>query len=188
MKIFYFNTLLFIFSSLAFSACSSTSSTVDTTDPLLSFELYYSRASINGAEFEQFKLSDNSLFFECGTIRGGRYFASEQELTSVSPELLSNLNGKANAIVKLLSMSKTELPASGSSKHLADPGEFKLLLNHKTSEHSITTAFDPIAEPSSLIERRVNEFTLLVRSVAKEGLCGNLSFFGLSARRQNHVF
>lgn len=167
---------------LSFSAACSGSAPVSPTkeigvNKIYGVELFMSRAHLNDTEFEQYKLGDNTLFSECGSIRRGRFLPQNHEITRLSPEQLKSIHSLAGSIQTNPSKNQFETP--GDNSWLADPGQFTLQIESENGMQKINASLDSISSASTTRERELQAIASQMRQIAGGSPCGNNNFFGL---------
>lgn len=152
-----------------------------------SVRLYLAKGSFATTEFEQFSLSGNSLFFECGKIQRGKNIPAAQGIITLNNEGASELILMGMEILGRASVSDPlSLATPGDLRGFADSG--KIILNLQTKDNKsaqLNTGLNEVAEPATILERNILKLTQTLRAQVKEkrgseGLCGNESFFGIS--------
>jgi len=187
MKKTLLQTLLLCASFLVLSGCSyiseivsDTESTTDSLPAPRTIELFLSRASLTSTDFEQYKLSNSSVYFECGEIRRGRFLPRQQEFIEVAPELQNEIFAAANTTLDHRTKNKYELDPPGKNKNLADPGIFTLTIVPASGEPVLLpTSLDSITERGRELERNMERLAKLMRKSAGNNVCGSPSFYGL---------
>jgi hypothetical protein len=152
-----------------------------------SLRLYLAKGSFSTTEFEQFSLSSNSLFFECGKIRRGKNIPESQGIVS--------LEGATSSEIVLLGMEILGRAATSDPLSLAEPGNLKgfmdsgkVVLNLSTKDNrtaEINTGLNQVSEPLTSLERSLLKLSKLLRAQVKNSrgsdiLCGNDIFFGIN--------
>ena len=156
------------------------------TSIISAVRLYIAKGNFTSTEFEQYSLSGNSLFFECGMIRRGKNIPSAQGViqlkdSSSSAVVLLGMEilGRA-AVSNPLSLAEPE-----DQKSFADSG--KVILNLQTKDNKsaqLNTALNEVSDPLTALERNILKLSKMLRAEVKdvrgdEALCGNESFFGI---------
>jgi hypothetical protein len=165
-----------------------------TPNQTLRLGVYLARGSLFSApEFEQYKVSGNSLFVECGIIRGGRAVAKAQNILSLSTgaeEALRTLEQDLSTYLETEnpSLASQELGSFG----FMHPGEATIHLSPGSSSPSpgsgeVKTTIDEISSSSN--SSPVRKLVVGLRTIARESLksrggseeplCGNTSFYGI---------
>lgn len=167
--------LLFITGCSSFKSSEPSDKVSESNSTLpTEFELYLSRSSFSGSEFEQYKYWDGKLFNECGDLRRERHQAKEQQITGLTPQARLQLE---SALLKLEQSAQYKQPAKNAS--FSEPGQISLTMRWSDlSKTKISTSLDSISEPSTEPERKLNALVKTVRSLAKQK-CGNKMFYGL---------
>lgn len=161
---------------LLLSACSS-GSVKPPVSNLSELELYMVRPSLTMVEFEQYKLFDNSLFYECGKLNGSRHVTSEENIRELTPAELTDLNDIIGRYSVERATSKVDYDKPGKNRGFSDPGTFTLSVKSEP-QIQVRTAFDSINKPKSKVEFLLQKLALKIRSLAGKP-CGNVTFYGL---------
>jgi hypothetical protein len=172
-------------SLLALSGCSALWSSAPKTPapPVQSIELYLSRGSSQGSDFEQFKLSGDSLYKECGPIKRGRQYAAEQEVVPLPSEYRPLIDEAAAAVISALSVPNTVLAKPGASSGIFDPGEISLALKTEQTKVKVATSLDTVSDPDGPTEEKILKLVKLVRTAAGLPFCGTTQFYGIKPAR-----
>jgi|GEM_PF-3283408 len=149
-----------------------------------SVELYLARGSLMGAEFEQFKLFGQQLYYECGEIKGGRQHPMTQNIAELSAGQLEALKLKAYALLKELRDNKPRFEEAEKSLGFAGPGQLYATVIFNNQPLHVKTALDSISTPSSEAAALLGRLAIELRRQAQEleggrTLCGNAAFYGL---------
>ena len=145
-----------------------------------SIELFLSRTSMTSTDFEQYKLSYNSVYFECGEIRRGRYLPRHQEFIDVASDLQQEIFSAANTTLDDRARNELALDPPGKNKNLADPGVFTLTIVPSSGETVIlSTSLDSVTNRGRELERDMEKLARLLRKSAGNNVCGSPSFYGL---------
>jgi hypothetical protein len=151
-----------------------------------SARLYLAKGSFSSTEFEQFSLSGNSLFFECGKILRGKNIPEKQGVVTLEAENSSEIMLLGLEILGRASVNNPlSLSEPGDLKGFADSGRIVLNLttkDNKTAE--LNSALLEVSEPTTALEHSLLKFSVALRAAIKEArgdqeLCGNESFFGI---------
>jgi len=180
-----FQTRFFLLAlgSLCAAACSlSPQAPAATEIPLQSVSLYYHRGSSTGASFEQFKLSGDRLFFECGSVSGGRHAAKEQKIITISPEQLERIKIDAWQVRRYVEDLQAKFKPPGSSGTIFDPGKLSVALQFSDGPHKLETSFDSVATGTEGKAAIVRTLAQDLRKAAGDNLCGRATFYGFSGR------
>lgn len=170
------------FALAALSGCSvlwQSSEQQAPSAPLRSLELYLSRGSSQGADFEQFKISGDTLYKECGPIKRGRQYAAEQEVVQISSEMRPRIDEAAAKVIEALAVPNTILAKPGTGSGIFDPGQLTLALQSEKSKVSIATSLDTVSEPEGRTEEKIRDLVALVRTAAGLPFCGVNQFYGI---------
>lgn len=165
----------------------------DDAPHLENFDIFISRGSLTGTEFEHHIYANNSLIQECGTIDRGRFNILEQTVKRVSKKLISYQAGEiAQDLSSAIEDSSSDWEKPGKSNSLTDPGEINASFNIEGSKHKISTNLDSITLKRVDKEKYLNRFIRAVRGIKlkleensnlpeeKKGLiCGHQDFYGL---------
>lgn len=151
--------------------------------PLRSVAAYYHRAGSLGADFEQFKLTDSKLFFECGLVSGGRHAAKQQRIVPVSTQQLAQIKSEAWQVRRYVEELHAQFTPPGTGSSLFDPGKLSLTLQFENGSQKIETSFDSVASGTEGRAAVVKALVQSLRSAAGDSLCGKSSFYGFSGRR-----
>lgn len=177
-----------LFSLALLIGCSSTDPhpTITTLEAnsSRSIELYLSRASVSKSEFEQFKVTNEHIYVECGKIAGGRQSAQYQELSPLSQVDQNEIHDLTSTIVDFSNSHTLHLDQAGNSDIFYDPGQFILKLEGPSNKILIKTSLDSIASASKTSEDNLKKLAIKLRESAKKAsnsgnLCGNNKFFDL---------
>jgi len=147
---------------------------------LKSLELFMSRSSFTETEFEHYKLNLPDIFYECGEIQRGRFFAEEHNYLTIPPETLVSLNEKLISLLTLYKHPHSGLSEAGNNSNFADPGQFKLTLISDQA-YEIFCSLDSISNREGSIEERLFNLARLIRSIPERGICSNPNFYGIPA-------
>jgi hypothetical protein len=168
--------------SLTLSACglfdSEPGPALD-SDGLVGVELLMVRGHLTAVEFEQYKLEGNRVFAECGKIKRGKFQPETQKFVTITLEQrLALMDSLANGY-STFGDAKLPQPEKNSTGFFG-PGEYVLSIRGGASEKTLRTGVDNVASGSRAAERRLVEFTQLLRAVPPETMCGNESFYGIT--------
>lgn len=167
---------LLLLSTLA--ACS-TSAPLTPDATVQSAELFMSRATLNDTHFEQFKVDNNRMYYECGVIRRGRFAAEEQKVAEVPAEKTEALTQVVADLMKAINESKASFEAPGVNKDLVDPGQLYLTFVTPGQEKEIKTSFDSVMTGRTIPEQKLHKVASVIRNFVGAPLCNSLNFFGL---------
>lgn len=140
----------------------------------LSLSLQLSRVSLFSSDFEQYRLSGNSLFFECGNFARSTFKPREQKVLVLNNDAQADLVEKAQAFVDSLS-SHGKWEEAGKNDSVADPGQASLLVELGRQRSELKTSLDAVANDDAPEAR--NLVRALRRSAGNP--CGSQRFFGL---------
>jgi hypothetical protein len=175
-----------LFSLLAFCGCSeiaetSSDNTIVPAVPNVSYQLYLSRRSLEGASFEQYRLLPVGLFVECGDLKSGREQGSEGSIVPISSATQEGTQRMASAL--LIRSARGDASANeqpGDNSSFADPGKVVLIVSDGVREQEIATSLDAVEARRGALPSALHAFARLVRGVPAEPPCGNDSFFGIA--------
>ena len=165
--------LILIFGLLGCSASAPERPVADSLQRL-SLSVQLSRTSLFSNEFEQYRLSGNSLFFECGNFARNNYKPREQQVLVLSSDALTELVEKSQDLIDSLpAHAKWDEP--GKNDSVADPGQASLLIELGRDRSELKTSLDAIVNDDAAAARN------LVRALRHSAgnPCGNQKFFGL---------
>ncbi|MCB0353280.1 MAG: hypothetical protein KDD64_07145 [Bdellovibrionales bacterium] len=166
------------------SSISDTGSEQAEIRPVDSLELYISRKSLTKTEFEQFKFADGQIYGECGTIVGGRYYPTLQDIRPSSSDSARAIASASDSVLDMAAAEDFHLDSPGKNTSLFDPGQFLLSLQRDGEAIRIETSLDSVSEPTSPLQRRLMVLAQVVRQTTRDALheatlCGNTDFYGL---------
>jgi hypothetical protein len=148
-----------------------------------SIELYISRASLSRAEFEQYKISRNRIFNECGKVYGGRQTSEQQNLVKLDDKDLSEINELAGNILAFNKKHELNLDKPGTSTSMYDAGQFNLKIQQDSGTTEIKTSLDSVTTASKTSEDNLAKLAKKLRQLAldnsNQSLCGNRRFYDL---------
>jgi hypothetical protein len=153
------------------------------TIPLRSVALYYHRGGSLGADFEQFKLNDKKLFFECGAVSGGRHAAKEQRVIDIDASRFDRIKSESWQVRRYVVDLHAQFKAPGASTSIFYPGKLSLVLQFEDGVQKVDTSFDSIANGTEGREAVVKALVHSLRTAAGDSLCGKTAFYGLSGNR-----
>ena len=168
---------------LCFAACSHLDPTAveETTEELPSakVEIFAARGELNGALYEKYVLSGNSLWRECGTLNKKptiQINPVETQADIVDPDKLKKIS---SALSKTLSLEKkVPLPPPDSPFGIGSGGAFELTVTDDDKVTKYTTSVDAVSGNKSTQLKSMNRLFVAMRSVGKS-ICGGGSFFGM---------
>lgn len=126
------------------SSISDTGSEQAEIRPVDSLELYISRKSLTKTEFEQFKFADGQIYGECGTIVGGRYYPTLQDIRPSSSDSARAIASASDSVLDMAAAEDFHLDSPGKNTSLFDPGQFLLSLQEMGKQSALkllSTAF-----------------------------------------------
>lgn len=171
-----------------------------------SLGVYLARGSLfHTPEFEQYRLSGNTLFVECGVVRGGRPQSRDRHVFRLSPGELETLNENSAALIDFLQRRGSSFEDPGSQLGFTDPGQARISIKRVAAPHTsaspadsavdassnqvteLRTSLDEVASESltSPLRKTVTSLraiardSLLASSAAGAPLCDNATFYGL---------
>lgn len=142
-------------------------------------ELYLSRASLMQTDFEQYKLANDQLFFECGEIRRGRHLAKEQSFSPVSETVSAALRSQAWEVLDQTKRARSKFDDPGGTGSMFASGVLKLQIDAGTDRYTVHTSLDSISEPKKGSERAVLKLVEQLRGRASGAHCGAPQFYGI---------
>jgi len=144
-----------------------------------SIDLFLSRASLFGTEFEQFSLAGDKLFFECGSLERGRFIGRHQGVTELSSERLADVASATDAVHRIVVDKSPTFAEPGTNRSMFDPGQFTLKAELADAAFEVKTSLDTVVNKPSLPEEHLSKLARTLRG-ATSGACATPSFFGLS--------
>ena len=154
---------------------------------VLRAEIYLARASLFKAEFEQFKVSANRVYSECGEIRRGRPVPFSQEFVSLDSALADSLQQQLSSVYAALNRQKPDLPGPGKAEGFADPGQVILSIESENGRVEARTSVDETSAAGGGELLQIRRFAVSVRklvadALGRRALCGNSEFYGIGSR------
>jgi hypothetical protein len=125
------------------------------------------------------KLSPDTLFAECGKLRRGRYFPTEQDVTNPLPNERTRVRRETSRFIDILGEREWKWAPPGTNKDLTDPGRLELTIRSKGHTIEVKTTLDSISDPRSRAEHALGRVIRTIRGAAGGKLCGNTRFYGL---------
>jgi hypothetical protein len=171
--------LLIVLGTAVVLGCSATSTPPAPVGSVRSLELFLSRASLFGAEFEQFSLAGDKLFFECGSLERGRFIGRHQGVTELTPERLAELTSATYAVHRIVAEKSPTFADPGTNRSMFDPGQFTLKAELADGALEVKTSLDTVVNRPALPEEKLSNLARTLRG-ATSGGCATASFFGLS--------
>jgi len=172
-----------IFFLILCAACTNlffhTNKTDETPLNFQSVNLYLGRGSIKQADFEQYSLFSDNIFFECGTYKHHKNLPQSQSIFQLSKEAQLDINQKLSTLYNVLAESNFKFKSAGSGIGMADPGVLELSFSHDEKDFKIRTSFDSIVAPQSLAEIKTKHLIKSIRGAIKASPCGLNDFYGL---------
>ncbi len=173
-------TGLFVGGALALlSGCAPATPPAPPSPPLKSLDLFMTRSSLTSTEFEQYSLSEDSLFGECGVVERGKFIAQTQKVAALSPEMSAALAEASCAVLRSIEGRKLSFDPPGTKPSPLDPGAFALKTGCGDTPVEVKTSFDTVVNGETKQTEALGKLTRLVRLAAVEG-CGGRTFFGLT--------
>ncbi|MCB0320228.1 MAG: hypothetical protein KDD60_04825 [Bdellovibrionales bacterium] len=127
------------------------------------------RSSLNGTDFEHFKLlGPDSLYVECGKIKGGRYFVAYTQALPISTDALRAISQPVQLLLENGGLSSDHFEEPGKKFSLFDPGEFALTLKTPSQSAEVTTSLDTVSEPETRTTRDLKSLATTLRRVVVE--------------------
>lgn len=142
-------------------------------------ELYMSRASSSGTEFEQYKVSPGGIYMECGDIYRGRPTPVTQDFKNSSPELLNSLTPLAEDIISTMKKDPQKLEAPGKSNSMFDPGILNLSIGIGNDKLDLHTSVDAAVNAINPLERKIKRLIQTIRNRLGNSDCGKNDFYGI---------
>lgn len=176
------NVVALTFATL--SACSTIKQAPPSVEnEKLSYQLYLSRSSMQGTDFEQYKLTPQGLFYECGIIHRGRPEVKSQGIQALEGDALQGTRELAQKISADLGTTQPPLfDPPGSNAGFADPGKFLLSLVIGDQAREVKTSLDGVEKARTRVEGHAKEFAESVRGSVTTSLCGSHDFYGIGRR------
>jgi len=150
----------------------------------VSYQLFLSRTSLEGTDFEQYKLLPMGLFMECGTIRRGRSHSSEHDIVRLQPDALQSTQVVAAEIFQ--HMTGGDPPSAdspGNNSSLIDPGKFLLSVTMNGKTARVDTSLDYVQRDKTMLSEQAKKFAQLLRGSLQRSPCGLADFYGIGAGR-----
>ncbi|NLF24955.1 MAG: hypothetical protein GX589_04765 [Deltaproteobacteria bacterium] len=142
-------------------------------------ELYLSRASFSGRDFEQYKIIDDDLFFECGVVKRGRHQVKDETFTKLSAAALTDLPALVWKLAQACDELKYPFEEPGQSRNMFDPGQVSFSAELPDQKLMVKTSLDSLIDPSNRARAALFELIALVRSFPQDPPCGSTQFYGL---------
>jgi len=150
---------------------------------IASLDLFMTRSSLLSTDFEQYSLSDDGLFSECGIIDHGRFVAKTQILSDLSSEERAAIVESAYGLQQMLGEKKPSFDPPGTKASPFDPGSFSLKISLGGEEIDVKTSFDAVVNGENRPTEKLRTLTKLLRYSAAEG-CGANTFYGLRGTKR----
>ena len=144
-----------------------------------SLDLFMSRSSLTETEFEQYSISGDSLFSECGLVERGRFVAKVQNVTTIAPDTASELVAATFAVHQLVKEKRPSFDPPGTKASPFDPGTYALKSSCGGEPLDIKTSFDAVVNGETKPTAALGKLTKTLRLAAANG-CGGRNFFGLT--------
>lgn len=172
---------------LFFAGCgisfNSHSGNQNAGDKLKSIDLYLSRASLTRTEFEQFKVSNNRLFIECGKVNGGKQAAEYQKFIDLDSSDLEEIKALSDTVVEFSRTHELMLDKPGSGSSMFDAGQFLLKIQLKDGTNELNTSLNSVTSGSKTALKNLLSLAQKIREIALEEsdemLCTNRRFYEL---------
>ena len=154
-----------ILSGCEFLSQSSTRADLPQSPPLVleGFELYLSRASLKGADFEHYRVSQNAAYCECGALTRGRAIPSEQKIFNPTAAYNNALQSSGSALSSYILEKNPKFDPPGDTRSPFNPGEVRLTIDLKDKHIEVLTTLDSLAPPSSKATSLLREFVEYAR-------------------------
>lgn len=167
--------------ALGLGGCASSPAPLPPDAAVRSLELFLSRASLFGTEFEQYSLADDKLFYECGSIERGRFIGRHQGVVALEPERLAAVTTAAYAVERTVTAGSPTLAEPGTNRSMFDPGQYTLTARLSDGEAALNvrTSLDAVVNKGSAQNERLERLAALIRGGAT-GACAQPTFFGLT--------
>jgi hypothetical protein len=164
------------------SGCGSTAPTptapTDSSGPI-SVEVFLSRGSLNGTDFEQYKFNGPNLYYECGKIARGRYASQQQEFIAVNTETSTALSARLQDLHAIAERSPAPLDPPGKSNGMFDPGQATFAFTGSSGTKELRTSLDGIVNSASSVPGKLQRLAVALRGIPPASPCGNAEFYGL---------
>ncbi len=150
-------------------------------------EVVLSHDSLQLTEFEQYRLSGNRFFAECGVVNGGRFSPETQNLYRLSDDDAARIRQLLSAAWASAPLTQAKLLPPGTGGGVFDPGSFSLTIRNQSGETKTQSSLDEISNSVGGVEERLRVFIVNLRRTASDHgfeLCGNTLFFGLEGGKQ----
>jgi hypothetical protein len=167
------------FLPLFLSGCSLIGEREAQYRPLVEAELFLSRASLGDAEFEHLKISEKTIFIECGKLRRTSHFPAVQTVRPLTKNAKLRLQATTTKLFNELDESSANWDPPGKSRSLSDPGQVKLTMDEGGKRQVIHTSLDSISDPRSGAARTLRDVVRTFRAISGGELCGNKEFYGI---------
>jgi len=180
---------VFSFCILALSCCGISFSFLNdkSENPadsrIKSVDLYISRATHSRTEFEQYKVSNQRIFNECGKVFGGRQQSELQNLSQLDEVNSKEINSMAAEIIAFNTEHELNLDEPGTSTSMFDPGQFILKIQRTSETTVLKTSLDSVVGESKTSVELLKKLGKKLREIAltnsNQALCGNRRFHEL---------
>lgn len=172
--------LIYLLTVLALGCSSSAREDVDRSGPPYRYvEIYMVRSSVTRAEFEHFKIVSSRLFFECGTISGGKPVADENRILPLALEQYQSIESSLASVEDYYREYNPRGAKEGSASDFADPGVFELTMENAAGKIAFRSSFDSIVNEDGTFENDLNELVHQIRKLVGSAGCNNETFFGM---------
>lgn len=142
-------------------------------------KVYLSRGSLTNTDFEQYAVTNATLYAECGTVIRGRFKPTDTAIGKLAEEQLLALGSLAVSLSPLFDPAGGALPPPGESVGVFDPGMVELT----TASGRVATSLDAVADIDDSRLRPLKALVEQLRALVPEPLCGNTDFYGLSRKK-----
>lgn len=163
---------------LGVGGCHSPASTHPPDTAITSLDLFMTRSSLLSTDFEQYSLTEDGLFGECGVVENGRFVAKTQTLSEISPTQRSAIVAATYGLGQMLAEKQPSFDPPGTKASPFDPGTFSLKAALGDEPFEVKTSFDSVVNGETRPTERLRTLARLIRDSAVEG-CGANTFYGL---------
>jgi len=147
--------------------------------PLKSLEVYLSRASLSGVDFEQYKISGETLFFECGILKRGHHQVKGELVEKLKARQRQELASKTWGLSQSLTGLKEPFEKPGQSRNMFDPGRISVLAELPNRKIEIESSLDSIASPQNRAQTATLRLVGFVRGLVSNEPCGLRDFYDI---------
>lgn len=179
----YYNSNIFklvIITTLLSSGCGLFSK--KTVAPAFdSVSINLSRMSFSDTEFENYKVTGDKVFQECGSYRRGKYYPKEQKVLRLRASAITYLREEVEDFIQKYKQQEWKWDAPGKNLSPADPGQLKADIISGKDNITINTSLDGISSPNVEIARYMKSLVRTVRGISGSPPCGNREFYGITS-------